>query len=329
VTDSTPPVVVVGGGISGVACARVLAEAGRAVRVLDRGRRLGGRMAVRTESLDGCPHPVDTGASYFTVRDQRFAAVVERWRDAGLARVWTDTFHLLTPEGRVGTTSGVPRWAATHGLRSLVENLAADLHVTRADDVREIELRGGGLQVDGEPAAAVVLAMPDPQAVDLLPEPVSSWLELDHGLEWSPAISVWAGWDERWWGELDGAFVDGSPIVSWVADDGRRRGDEAPVLVAHTTSAFATGRLDDPASAVEPVLAELARLLDVEEVPVPLFAKAHRWSLAAPLQSHPTPFGLHPALVGVCGDAWGDRSRVEQAFLSGHLLGKALLERLG
>ena len=39
---------VIGGGISGIACAAVLRDAGRPVVVRDRGHRLGGRMAVRT-----------------------------------------------------------------------------------------------------------------------------------------------------------------------------------------------------------------------------------------------------------------------------------------
>ena len=62
------PVIVVGAGISGVACARALSEAGLAVRVLDRGRRIGGRMASR--SVDG--RPVDIGASYVTASDACF-----------------------------------------------------------------------------------------------------------------------------------------------------------------------------------------------------------------------------------------------------------------
>ena len=32
--------------------------------------------------------------------------------------------------------------------------------------------------------------------------------------------------------------------------------------------------------------------------------------------------------VGVCGDAWGPRSRVEQAWLSGQALGEELARRL-
>jgi predicted NAD/FAD-dependent oxidoreductase len=318
---------VVGGGISGLSCARVLRDAGLDVRVIDRGRRVGGRMAVRTEELANRTRQVDIGASYFTVRDDRFAAVAEDWRRRGLADVWTDTFHLLTPDGPAGTVTGVPRWSASGGLRSLVEDLARGIQVTSGVEVEEVDV-DGGLAVDGEPASAVVLAMPEPQAYDLLPEPVAEQLGLDRGLDWAPTIAVWAGWAHRWWPELDGAFVDGSPVVSWVADDGRRRGDGAPVLVAHVTGVFAGPRLDDPPSAIEPVLTELADLFGIRGTPEPEWTRAHRWSLASPRHPHEAPYALHDALVGVCGDAWGPRARVEQAWVSGHELGTALVARL-
>ncbi|MGZ4650485.1 MAG: FAD-dependent oxidoreductase, partial [Kineosporiaceae bacterium] len=67
------PVVVVGAGIAGVACARALRRGGLGVRVFDRGRRIGGRMALHRERLGGTERVVDVGASYFTVSDPRFA----------------------------------------------------------------------------------------------------------------------------------------------------------------------------------------------------------------------------------------------------------------
>jgi renalase len=334
VTGPTPdtPVVVVGGGIAGLSCARSLADAGVPVRVIDRGHRLGGRMAVRHEDLGAGPRAVDIGASYFTVRDPRFVAVAEGWRERGLARVWTDTFAMLGPDGPVGTTTGVPRWSAPGGLRSLVEDLAAGLPITLACEVEEVDVDGGGLLVDGQPAAAVVLAMPEPQAYDLLPEPVAEWLGLGRGLDWNPVIAVWAAWEQRWWPALDGAFVDGSGVISWFADDGRRRADDAAVLVVHTTGVFAEERLDDPQSAVGPVLAELSALLGVRSgaggPPAPLWARAHRWSLASPRHPHLRTFALHDALIGVCGDAWGPQARIEQAWVSGHELGQAVVTRL-
>jgi predicted NAD/FAD-dependent oxidoreductase len=116
--------------------------------------------------------------------------------------------------------------------------------------------------------------------------------------------------------------------VARVADDGRRRGDDAPVLVAHTTAPFAEARLDDVASGVEPVLREMPNVLAAGAMPDPVWVRVHRWSLASPRHTRREPFGLGDAMVGVCGDAWGPRSRVEQAWLSGHLLGGELATRL-
>ena len=84
--------IVIGGGIAGVACARRLHAAGVPVRVLERAHRLGGRMASRSEQVDGRVHPVDIGAPYFTVSDPRFAQVVEALEAAGLVRRWTETW---------------------------------------------------------------------------------------------------------------------------------------------------------------------------------------------------------------------------------------------
>ncbi|HYY10800.1 MAG TPA: FAD-dependent oxidoreductase [Kineosporiaceae bacterium] len=325
------PVVVVGAGIAGTACARALQAAGLPVRVLDRGRRLGGRMALRREQLGYAERVVDIGASYFTVSDPAFAAVVEDWQARGLARAWTDSFTVLHGDGRPpGVAGGPVRWAAPGGLRCLVEDLAAGLDVTSEHEVEQVDVDGDALAVDGEPAAAVVLAMPQPQAVDLLPEPLADRLGLDTGLEWNPVLTVWSGWRDRWWAEeMDGAFVDGSPVVAWVADDGRRRGDGAPVLVVHSTTEYAERWLDDPEGGVAGVLEALHDLLGAGEPQEPLSAKARRWSLASPVTPQERPFALDDeTLVGVCGDAWGAKPRVEQAWLSGHALGRELAGRL-
>src|SRR5215207_1922323 len=106
--SESPAVIVVGGGISGVAAARTVRAAGLRVLLLDRGHRIGGRMAVRTVA----GRPVDVGASYFTVSEPTFRTVVDRWEAAGLVRPWTDTFAVVTTNGLVDTTSGPMRYAA-------------------------------------------------------------------------------------------------------------------------------------------------------------------------------------------------------------------------
>ena len=310
------PVVVVGAGISGIAAARVLTDAGREVVVLDRGRRIGGRMASRR--TDG--RMVDTGASYFTVSDDTFRAQVADWEARHLARPWTDTFS-VAKEGDLSPKSGPVRWAASGGLRSLVEDLATDL------DVRETTVAGvgPGRDVDGLPASAVVLAMPDPQAVRLL-DPAYATVIGALTDPFDPVLALTATWPTRPWPDVDGAFVADDPILSWVADDGRRRGDGAPVLVAHSTSAFAAEHLTAPGEAAGPMTAALRDALGIDTEPAS--THVHRWTFGKPAGTREQAYFLDELLVGVCGDAWSDKPRVESAYLSGRALGEALVERL-
>ena len=314
------PVVVVGAGISGVSAARALVEAGLEVLVLDRGHHVGGRMASRR--TDG--RVVDTGASYFTVSDDGFGALVEAWERHGLARPWTDTV-VVAHEGDLEPKSGPVRWSAPGGLRSLVEDLAGELDVRRTT----VERVGPGPTVDGLPAAAVVLAMPDPQALRLLDASYAALAaRLDDPFE--PVLALTATWPERCWPEFEGAFVAGDPVLGWVADDGRRRGDGAPVLVAHSTGDFAAEHLAAPDEAAGPMSVAMRDVLRIATEPDA--THVHRWTFAKPTRTRSDPYFLDESVqgnaVGVCGDAFSDRPRVEAAFLSGHALGAELAARL-
>ena len=300
---------VVGAGIAGTACARALVAGGWAVTVLDRGRAVGGRMSSRR--LAG--RPVDLGASYLTASDPAFQAVVDDWVRRGLARPWTDTFHTAGPEGLGEVKTGPVRYGAAGGLRSLVEDLAGGLDVV----VREVGHVGPGPVVDGQAYDAVVLAVPDPQALRLLDPSLSAARAAVEGRAWEPVLALAAGFPGRSW-PFDGCFVHDSPL-SWVADDGRRRGDEAPVLVAHSTPAAAAAHLDDPAAATPVLTAALRELFDLPE---PVWTHLQRWSYAKPVGSRDEPYGLHDG-VGLCGDGWG-ASKVQAAWLSGDALGRAL-----
>lgn len=353
--DDGREVLVVGAGISGLAAARALHEAGVPVRVVDRGRVPGGRLA--TKRVEG--RPADIGARYFTVPEgSAFEALVSSWRRRGLVREWTDTFSALTVDDSGAVTgrerkTGPMRYAATAGLRSLAADLAGALaadgvvieqsHAVEAVEVPEaaeavgaiaavevaeaVEVVGRGVVVDGAAFEAVVLAMPDPQAGRMLAPGSPAREELSGAEEWEPTLSVVLTFDERRWpSDLHGAFVDGSPVLAFVADDGDRQGDGAPVLVAHTTGDFAREHLEHPETAAGAVTEAVRALLELEVAPVS--AVVHRWTFANPSRQHDEPFGLVGA-VGVCGDAWGERSSVSTAWASGDALGRELGRRLG
>lgn len=318
--------VVVGAGMSGLACARALREAGLPVRVLDRGKVVGGRMASRTlrdtgTRCDG--RVVDIGASYLTAREPRFLALVEQACAAGVLRPWTDAFHVADGEGVTGVRTGPMRYAAPAGLRSFPTWLAQGLDIAHDHVVAEVTAADGVLRVDGEPVDAAALCMPDPQAARML----APGLIEPSAVVWEPVIAVTAVFDERCWPELDGVFVNDDPVLTWIADDGARRGDGAPVLVAHVHPVLAAGHLEDPAGVLPAALGALARILDLGAPPV--WVDAKRWTFARPITAREESFALHASLpLGLAGDAWHDGPRVETAWLSGDALGSALAERL-
>jgi len=316
-------VAVIGGGISGIACATALADAGLSVDVLDRGQRLGGRLATQTlrdtgTACDG--RAVDVGAAYFTVDDTRFGEVVGDWVDRGLVRPWTDSFHIADGTQILGTKSGPVRYAAPRGLRSLVEDLATVLpsdlvEIRHPLDVTSVDVTTDGVRVADRDYRAVALCGPDPQMDALVP--------IDQAPLWEPVIALIAVYPERTW-EFDGVFVNDDPVLSFVADDGSRRGDGAPVLVAHSTPVLAAGHLADPVTAAPAMLAVLGNL---SRGGVPAWFTVKRWTYARPAHARPEAFAFD-GLVGRAGDGWAGVPRTQSAWVSGDALGRAMGDSL-
>lgn len=108
-------VVVVGGGIAGIAAALRMADAGRRVVLLEASRRLGGRATSHTdpatgEEIDNCQHVTMGACTAYNAMIRRLG------RDGDIA--WTDTQTWLEAGGACSTIS--PRWlpAPLHYARS-------------------------------------------------------------------------------------------------------------------------------------------------------------------------------------------------------------------
>jgi renalase len=283
-------VIVVGAGISGLACARELVDAGVPARVLERSEKVGGRLA--SERLDG--RWVDTGAAYLTADEPAFLGRLQSWRIDGLVRPWTDTLR---------GQSGPPtmRWAAPGGLNSLAADLARGLEITLGAEMTSLP-----------EADAVVLAMPGPEALwiaDLPPAREQAW---------NPVVTVLITYASRSWNDFSGMFVNDHPILATVCDDGDRRGDRAPVLVAHSTGSFALAPPDDAGQLMAKAVGEL---LDAGD---PVSVQTRYWPYAAPRPGHGG-FARH-GNVYLCGDAFG-RPRVQTAWLSGRAAAREILRQ--
>lgn len=324
-TPHAPHVAVIGCGLAGIAAAETLIRQGVEVTVYDKGQNPGGRLAVRDLKLPSTPGAieiVDIGAAYFTVSDDDFSARVFDWQERGLARAWFDTCTVVDDDGW-RRAPGPTRFAATRGQRSLVADLVEVLqavprfHLRLDTAVEKLSLGNGIVDVDGYDYDAVLLAMPDAQASRIVgadaPESIRRTLATD---AWQPVISHVMVFGERSWPDDDFWFTNNSATFASIADNGRRRGTGAPVLVAHSTPSFATEHAQASDLAASALTTGVCEILGIDERPA--HTLTHRWGLAHPAAPRAEPYLWDAdARIAVCGDGWHGKPRMEGAFLSG------------
>ena len=105
--------IVLGAGIAGLAAARVLAQAGRQVLVLEAQGRVGGRM--RTHYAVGLPQPIELGAEFIHGRPPELLALLQ---EANLDIVETEGDQFCYAAGAISKCPGDDAWALLEGMES-------------------------------------------------------------------------------------------------------------------------------------------------------------------------------------------------------------------
>ncbi len=325
-------VVIVGAGLAGASCASVLARAlgaaAAGVRVLDKARRPGGRMATKEEDSGTW----DYGAQFFTVRSEEFAAETASWHSA---REWCRGF---AEQG-----DGYPRWVGARGMNGLVADLWARLPVvpecsSRVEAISRNEA-GRGFSVrlkSGDILAArhVVLTCPVPQSLALVARIAHTGPEPLRRVRYAKTLSVQLLVDGRARLRAPGGLQRPCNGVHFVASSSQKgicsideRGLDA--WTVHMDADFSEECFELSEKELEPrVVAALAPLAPAESIVK--VQSVHRWRYAIPTVLHPErylecAFEDSSTLV-FCGDAFQE-SRVEGAFFSGAAAGRQIASR--
>lgn len=353
VTESHTQIIVIGAGLSGVVAARHLAEAGLSVKILEKSRGFGGRMATRrlrtspiAIAIDSpIPAGIDHGAQYFTARDPKFSQFLEPFIERGIVKVWTDGFPVIENHGLVPVPEDkrYPRYICPQGMNDLAKVLAAQLTVYLATKATRLEFADGVWAVQTEQgtihtADVVLSAIPAPQFLELGKVALEQTgqdrlVKILESVRFDPSIAVMAVYGtEVPVPDWKGLMFREDPLLSWVSLDSSKReaisSQEIPLsLVVHSTAEFARQHLDSRERAVPLLLQRAAQYLG-DWVTQPVECQVHGWRYALPTHvldqlylETDTPGPLFWA-----GD-WCGGPRVEGAFLSGWAAGEAILQR--
>ncbi len=339
---SEPQVLIVGAGVSGLTCARALAQGGLPPRVLDRARGVGGRCATRR--VDG--QPVDHGAPYLHGTHAPFLDAVRELGLPGLVPGWPREVRVpqlaCVPDA---FSEGAARWGIEAGLSVLPKALAEGLDVRLGQRVTALEAEGGtfaAITESGERHAAgtLVLAASLAQSLQLLEPLAAAWPEAAAAherlrrIEVVPVLTVIAGYPLE---APAPAFDLWSPFESTmiqmiVHDSAKRPSPRQRVLVLHARPRLSRRFLEAPPEDWARDLVWEAGDLLGEWAARPAWVQAHRWrsgrvrvgdQLESPVVLHARGGGT----LVLAGDAFGGSPGIEGAHRSGLAAAGMLLGR--
>ncbi|MCC1481590.1 NAD(P)/FAD-dependent oxidoreductase [Roseibaca sp. Y0-43] len=300
--------IIIGAGITGITCARALAQAGTPVRLLDKGRGIGGRMATKRVQAAGLSLHYDHGAQYIRPRDPAFAAELL----AAGASVWGESDRLV----------GQP------GMSSLPRAMADGLDVAQGVEVTGLHHAGGLWHLETSAgdhmARRVVLTIPAPQALALLGRDHPLAPELS-AVQMAPCLTLMASFPADSPAPF-AARLDPDHPLAWVAQDTTKPDRPKGVVtwVAQASAAFSAQHLDQsPDGILADMLPHLCALLGTAPNQS-LHAQVHRWRYAQATQPLGRAFlrAAHGLYVG--GD-WCLGPRAEDGWASGRAMAKAIL----
>ncbi len=314
-------IALIGAGMAGLACATALKAAGREVRVFDKGRGPGGRMAARRVEIAGETVRFDHGAQYFTARDTGFRAAVASWEAQGAVARWEAASGSIDDPAYVGAPG------MNGPIKAMADEVGGVLWSTRVETLAREDGRWCLTTTDGASYTAntVLVAVPAEQASDLLHTPAPALAEIAASVASEPCWAVMAAFDKPLSTTQDSAR-DASKGIAWAARNSAkpaRGGPESWVL--HASPKRSRRIIDRPKEeAAEILLADFFSQMAIEPV-VPIHLVAHRWLYAQPasLKGEPARFDASER-IGIAGD-YLHSPRVEGAWLSGQALATRVL----
>ena len=320
--------IVVGAGIAGLLAARKLKEHGYSVKVIDKGKKVGGRMATRHIGST----VFDVGAQYFTVRDDHFAMLINAWRNNGYVEEWGRGFE--SADHRV-SADGHPRYRVTPYMRALPERLAENLDVQCATKIAAVAAENGSWKLEDAngnlySAQTLLMTAPAPQSLALLKagdvtlnEAASNALE---AIEYDPCIALLVELDGPSALPEPGGIRTPSDTILWMADNHAKGiSPEGYGVTIHGCPEFSRDYYDaDDAYLEKMLLGGAYEYLNADVLGTHL----HRWRYSQTARCHPELYMAvdAPAPLVFAGDGFGG-PRVEGAALSGLAAAEAIIHR--
>ena len=317
------PVVIIGGGITGVIAAQTLQNNGINVLIIDKSNSVGGRMATRRIGNG----KVDHGAQFFTVRTKLFQTYVEEWQKKGWVRIWFGDRH--------------SRYKGTEGMNSLVKNIASSIPVKLNTKINKIELVDDYYIVTTQEnikltANGVILTPPVPQTLEML-----KYIQLEsnlrkqlEGITYNPCLVLLLSFERDSKIPSPGYLSYNLPEgIERIVDHKKKDISTTTTISVYSTGSWARQHYELPNEEICELLLEKMKHYIYEDQLKSVQLKRWKYSEAVSILSSPYVDLGQSVPLFVAGDAFlqkddpSKRTRIESAVLSGISVGKEMVKR--
>lgn len=319
-SDTPLDLVILGSGMAGLAAARHASARGLRLAIVDKGRRIGGR--VSTRRADG--FSFNHGAQFLTARQGDFVTACDGAVAAGALQPWQ--------------VAGRDAYCGAPTMRDFPAFLGSGTDVRQDVEVTSIEQHDGLVALHDSKGGTVtarqaVITAPAPQAERLLSTAAPSLSMAASTAEYAPCWTAMFGFDPDRTPDVMAPIQNKTGPVGWAMWEGHRPGAAAIAGGALTVQAAPDWSEDnleeDPALVAGAILAawQVASGLSVD---APTYQAAHRWRYAR--VTKPAEAGAGPlsadGRIAIAGD-WLAGARVEDAYMSGLRAVSALTDAAG
>lgn len=294
-------IAIIGSGMSGLACANRLAQAGMAPTVFDKGRGIGGRMATRR--ADG-GFQFDHGAQIIPCDSAGFQALLDDARASGHVADWN-------------TSDGASHAVGTPGMMALAKSLATDLDLHQTTEITSVTRSAAGWDLTADQSLGtfdrVVCTAPVPQTIKLVGGALTEPLDC---VTYAPSLTLMVALNRR----IDAPATQTNPTdaLAWIAHDSAKPGRSTEnCWVAQASADWSATHLELDKDEIATRMLDLFlthHRLDASDV---AFATGHRWRYALVTEPLGQPYvKSHNGTLYAGGD-WCLGPRIEHAWQSG------------
>ena len=310
-----PDLIVIGSGIAGLAAAQAAMSAGMSVMVIDKGRRIGGRVSTRRAHGFTFNH----GAQFMTARSPEFVSL----STAAIQNHALAEWHVANRDA----LCGIPT------MRDFPVYMQRGLDVRQGIEITDIGREHDHIILtdkDGQTHMArhLIVSAPAPQSQRLLADVATNLCALAGSASYAPCWTGMYGFSDAP-PPHDSAPVgdDAGPVgfALWEADrPGALAANHA--LTVQAAPGWSQQHLEDDAGDVADALLAAWQEASGQTIGTPVLKAAHRWRYARVVASASDDAAVTSSCgrIAVAGD-WLGGARIEHAFLSGQRAVAALI----